>query len=109
MENNTFKGENSLYDYLNPNNTLTPLIELPPSLNPFYNDGVRISLKMMSMTPLANVKSIPAWNMLFKAGESGELKDIDTLIENSSGNTVYSLGILGKLFEIPVTKGYGFT
>ena len=104
MENNTFKGENSLYDYLNPNNTLTPLIELPPSLNPFYNDGVRISLKMMSMTPLANVKSIPAWNMLFKAGESGELKDIDTLIENSSGNTVYSLGILGRLFEIPVTK-----
>lgn len=104
MENNTFKGEQGLYNYLNPENTLTPLVELPPSLNPFYNDGVRISLKMMSTTPLANIKSLPAWNMLFKASESGSLKDIDTLIENSSGNTVYSLGILGRIFGIPVTK-----
>jgi cysteine synthase/rhodanese-related sulfurtransferase len=104
MENNTFSGKEGLYDYLNPENVMTPLVELPPSLNPFYDDNVRISLKMMSTTALANVKSIPSWNMLLRAYESGELKNVDTLIENSSGNTVYSIGIFGRLFGIPTTK-----
>ena len=104
MENNVYSGKQGLYDYLNPHNAITPLVELPPSLNPFYDDGVRVSLKMMSTTPLANVKSLPAWNMLEQAKISGSLKGIHTMIENSSGNTVYSLGILGKIFGIPNTK-----
>lgn len=104
MENNVYSGKEGLYNYLNPHNAITPLVELPPSLNTFYDDGVRVSLKMMSTTPLANVKSLPAWNMLEKASSLGSLDQIDTIIENSSGNTVYSLGILGKLFGIQNTQ-----
>ena len=104
MKNNTFIGKDSLYKYLNPYNTITPLVELSEILNPFYKDGVRVYLKMMSATSLANIKSLSAWNMLKEAENKNELKDIDTLIENSSGNTVYSLSILGRIFGISTTK-----
>ncbi len=102
---NVFDGENSVLDYLNPdNNPHIPLVELPDSLNPFVNQKVRIFAKMMNTLPLANVKSLPAYNMLTEAQQRGELQNIDTLIENSSGNTVFSLAIIGKLLGINSTK-----
>jgi cysteine synthase A len=36
-----------------------PLVELPQHLNPYYNDGVRIYAKMMTMHPANNVKAMP--------------------------------------------------
>ena len=104
MENNVYSGEQGLYNYLNPHNAVTPLVELSPNLNPFYDDGMRVFLKMMSTTPLANVKSLPAWSMLEQAKKSDSLQGVETLIEISSGNTVYSLGVIGKFFGIPNTK-----
>jgi cysteine synthase A len=104
MDHNIYKGKQGLYDYLDPYNAITPMVELPPGLNQFYDDGVRVYLKMMSVTPLGNVKSLPAWGMLYQAQKSDDLKGVDTIVENSSGNTVYSLGILGKLFGISTTK-----
>jgi cysteine synthase/rhodanese-related sulfurtransferase len=56
------------------------------------------------MVPLANVKSLPAFNMLDRARESGRLKGVRAVIENSSGNTVFSLAVIARAFGIGRTK-----
>jgi cysteine synthase len=50
-----------------------------------------------------NIKSIPAYSMLAKAAERGELADVQRIIESSSSNTVLSLSVIGKLFGIDNT------
>lgn len=102
--NNVFEGENSLLDYLNPGNIVTPLVELPAALNPFRKDGVRIFAKLMNALPLANMKSVPAYNMLLREKNSGGLQNKRVVIENSSGNTVFSLAVIARTMGIPVTK-----
>ncbi|RMG05515.1 MAG: pyridoxal-phosphate dependent enzyme [Acidobacteria bacterium] len=102
---NVFSGPNAVRDFLNPdNNPMIPLVELPDHCNPFRNDGVHIYAKLMNMLPLANIKSLPAFNMLLEAEESDRLKNVHTLIENSSGNTVFSLATIARLFGIEKTK-----
>jgi cysteine synthase A len=105
-ELNVFKGKNSLIDYLNPKFHLTPLVELPKNLNPFYEDGVRIYAKLLNTLPLTNIKSIPAFNMLKEMDRESKLKNVHTIIENSSGNTVLSLAVIGRLLGIPKTKAF---
>lgn len=57
---NVYKGPDSVKDYFNPDRApLLPLVELPNSLNPYRQDGVRIYAKMMTMHPANNVKSMP--------------------------------------------------
>lgn len=57
---NIYKGPDSLKDYFNPDVTPPlPLVELPESLNPYWQDGVRIYAKMMTMHPANNVKAMP--------------------------------------------------
>jgi hypothetical protein len=57
---NTFDGDNAVLDFLNPDKAIyTPLVEIPSSLNPYRNKGVRIFAKMMNSLPLANIKSLP--------------------------------------------------
>lgn len=98
---NMYAGENSIRDFLNPdNNPPLPLVELPKSLNPYRAKGVRIFAKLMNFLPLGNVKSLPAYNMLHEKDLSG----IETIIENSSGNTVFSLAVVGRAFGVPRTK-----
>ena len=54
----------------------------------------------MQFVPLYNIKSLPAWSMF--AGISAEnLKNINHLVEYSSGNTVLSLTVLAKHFGVP--------
>ena len=102
---NTYAGPNAILDFLNPDNApYIPLVELPESLNPYTDKGVRIFAKLMNMLPLMNVKSLPAYNMLLDQKSKGELSGIDTVIENSSGNTVFSLAVLARLMGIPRTK-----
>lgn len=104
---NVFRGDNAILDYLNPESQFfTPLVELPKILNPFYDDGVRIYAKLLNALPLTNVKSIPAFNMLRELDRKGKLKDIHTIIENSSGNTVLSLAVIGRLLGVPNTKAF---
>ncbi len=104
---NVFKGKNSVLNYLDPESEIfTPLVELPKALNPFYNDGVRIYAKLLNTLPLTNVKSIPAFNMIMEMHKRSKLNNIHTIIENSSGNTVLSLAIIGKLIGIPKTKAF---
>jgi len=102
---NKFQGGNAIKDFLNPDkNPMIPLVELPEHCNPFAKDGVRIFAKLMNMLPLANVKSLPALNMLLEAERKKQLKNVHTLIENSSGNTVFSLATIARLFGIENTK-----
>jgi hypothetical protein len=57
---NAYSGPDALQNYFDPDRTpMIPLVEIPPSLNPYYNDGVRIHAKMMSMHPSNNVKIMP--------------------------------------------------
>jgi cysteine synthase len=99
--NNVFKGENSIKDFLNPDlHPALPLVELPESINPFLKDGVHIYAKLMYFLPLLNIKSLPALNMLLEAEKDGKLKEVNTIIENSSGNTAFSLAIMAKIFGI---------
>jgi cysteine synthase/rhodanese-related sulfurtransferase len=102
---NVFSGKNAMLDFLNPdNNPPIPMVELSDALNPFRKEGVRIYAKLMNTLPLNNVKSLPSYNMLMEAKERGDLDNIDTVIENSSGNTVFSLAVVGRLLGIPHTK-----
>jgi cysteine synthase A len=102
---NVFSGPDSVKDFLNPDcNPPLPLVEIPKHLNPFAEDGVRIFAKLMNFLPLANVKSLPAYNMLLEREKAGELGGVNSLIENSSGNTVFSLAVIGRLFGVPKTR-----
>jgi hypothetical protein len=57
---NVYLGPDAVRKYFDPDvHPFLPLIELPQTLNPFYEDGVRIYAKMMSMHPANNVKIMP--------------------------------------------------
>ena len=102
---NVFKGKTAVLDFLNPENTpYTPLVEIPESLNPYRKNGVRIFVKLMNALPLSNIKALPAYYMLIDEKGKGGLDNIDTIIENSSGNTVFSLAVIARLIGIPHTK-----
>ncbi|KAF7587815.1 hypothetical protein BBP40_006696, partial [Aspergillus hancockii] len=91
---NVFKGPDSLAHYFDPDSSPpVPLVELPDRLNPLRSDGVRIYAKMLTALPAQNVKSLPALNMLYAAGDSLHDK---TIVEASSGSTILSLGILAR-------------
>ena len=96
-----FEGPNALKDFLNPaNNPPLPLVELPDRLNPFRKQDVRIFAKLMYLLPLLSIKSLPALNMLLEADAAGDFDGVNTIVENSSGNTAFSLGVLANLFAI---------
>ena len=98
---NTFEGNTAVLDFLNPDNApYVPLVEIPDHVNPYRKDGIRVFAKLMNALPLANIKSLPAYNMLAEKKKNGNLEGIDTIIENSSGNTVFSLAVIAKLMGI---------
>jgi cysteine synthase A len=96
-----FEGPTALADFLNPNNhPPLPLVELPERLNPFHAQGVRIFGKLMYLLPLLNMKSLPAINMLSEAQSSKSLDGVHTIVENSSGNTAFALGVAAHAIGI---------
>lgn len=98
--NKVFKGEKAIIDFLTPGSLgMTPLIELPSSINKFNKDKVRIFVKLMQFVPLGNIKSMPSWIML-SGIDKDTLKKTKHLVEYSSGNTVLSLAILSRHFGI---------
>lgn len=76
----------------------TPLVEL----NNLNNKGskVRILAKLEGANPGGSVKDRPAYWMVKKAEESGELKKGKTILEPTSGNTGIALAMIGA------AKGY---
>ncbi len=104
---NVFKGEKSIEKFLNPGeHPMMPLVELPESLNPFAAQRVRIFAKLMTFSPLGNVKSVPAFNMIQALYQRGELDQVENVIENSSGNTVFSLALAAQQFGVKNTSSY---
>ncbi len=100
---NVFCGQDAIRRFLDPDcNPPLPLVELPDWLNPFAEQRVRIFAKLMYLLPLLNLKSLPALNMLRDASE--KLEGVHTVVENSSGNTAFSLAIVARLFGIQSTK-----
>jgi cysteine synthase len=100
-ELNVFSGPHSLKEFLNPENfPSTPLVELPPSLNPFHQNAIRIFAKLAYLTPLLNIKQLPVFNMLQEAEENGHLDGVHTVVESSSGNTGFTLAVMARLFGI---------
>jgi len=96
-----FEGPNAIRDFLNPeNNPATPLVELPDRLNPFRAQNVRIFGKLMYLLPLLSIKSLPAIKMLADAEAAGDLKGVHTIVESSSGNTAFALGVVAPQFGI---------
>src|SRR5208283_4138654 len=75
-----------------------PLVELPEELNPFAGQKVRIFAKLLYLLPLLNLKSLPVLKMLHEA--SDKLDGVHTIVENSSGNTAFSLAIMARLFGV---------
>ncbi len=87
----TYHGPDAIYRYLSPApDRYIPLVELPTALNPYLEAyDIHISVKLMNTLPLANVKSVPAWNLLQPDVASGRY-----IVESSSGNTVFSMGLI---------------
>jgi cysteine synthase len=101
--NNVFTGSDALKNFLNPDcNLPLPLVELPDRLNPFAGQRVRIFAKLMYLLPLLNLKSLPALNMMLETGD--KLAGVHTIVENSSGNTAFSLAIMAPLFGIQTVR-----
>jgi cysteine synthase B len=75
----------------------TPLVTLQ-RLNP--NNSNRISLKLEGNNPASSVKDRPAYSMIKRAEERGEITPGDILVEATSGNTGIALAM------IAATKGY---
>lgn len=70
----------------------TPLVQLT-KLNP--NPAVQIYAKLEGSNPGGSVKDRPAWYMIKKAIESGELTSDKTILEPTSGNTGIALAMIG--------------
>lgn len=104
---NVFEGPDALKDFLNPGrHPNLPMVELPADLNPFADENVRIFAKLMGMSPLANVKAVPAFNMIREMFKRGELEGVERLVENSSGNTVFSLALAARQYGVERTQSY---
>lgn len=75
----------------------TPLVELTNLNN---NSKVRIFCKLEGCNPSGSVKDRPAYYMIKKAEESGELTSDKIILEPTSGNTGIALAMIGA------AKGY---
>ncbi len=103
---NTFSGPDALRDFLDPGKSVpTPLVELPPTLNPLHKEKVHIYAKAAFLSPLFNIKQIGALGLLRDAAAAGRLRGVHTLVESSSGNMILGLAVLAKYFGIPRVVG----
>ncbi|MFA5308392.1 MAG: cysteine synthase family protein [Dehalococcoidales bacterium] len=75
----------------------TPLVEL---VNLNGKSGVKIFAKLEGNNPGGSIKDRPAYYMIKKAEESGELTRDKTIIEPTSGNTGIAIAMIGA------AKGY---
>ncbi|KAI1283514.1 tryptophan synthase beta subunit-like PLP-dependent enzyme [Xylaria sp. FL0933] len=102
---NVFKGQDAVQQYFDPDSAPPlPLVELPPCLNPYHQEGVHIYAKMMTMHPANNVKCMPAMNLLEKGVVPGKT---NTIVEYSSGSTVISMSLVARaIYGIPDVRAF---
>ena len=70
----------------------TPLVQL----------GEKLFAKLETYNPTGSIKDRMAYYVLSKAIEAGQLKDGDTIVEASSGNTGIAFSMLGAVMGHPV-------
>ena len=75
----------------------TPLIEVVNLVN---KPNVKLYLKLEGNNPGGSVKDRPAFNMISEAAKRGDLKEGDTLVEATSGNTGIALAYVAQLFKL---------
>jgi cysteine synthase len=76
-------------------------LPLDERINPFVDDGLRISAVMAcDLPPQQNIKILSVLGMLLDAHESGGLVGVKELIEATSGNTGLALIALARYFGI---------
>ena len=100
-DKNIYLGASGLLNYLsNHNKPYIPIVELNQDLNPFLEShNIHMSVKLMNTLPLNNVKSLPADNLLSNLDCRNK-----NIIESSSGNTVFSMGILANKYGVKKVK-----
>ena len=93
MNKEVYIGTDAIARYLTPSSErYVPVVELPKELNPYLEShGVHMSVKLMNTLPLGNVKALPAWHLL----QDENVKNRQ-IVESSSGNTVFSMGLLAR-------------
>lgn len=97
-----FSGINSVQDTLNPEHYFfPPLVQIPDSLNPFTNERVDI-FASCAYRNHDNIKMLAAWNMLYEATISGELRGKHTVVESTSGNMGLALGAIARFYGLDV-------
>lgn len=72
----------------------TPLVQVQ-RMNP--NSSNTILLKLEGNNPAGSVKDRPAYSMILRAEERGDIKPGDTLIEATSGNTGIALAMVAAM------------
>ena len=72
----------------------TPLVALQ-RMNP--NESNTILLKLEGNNPAGSVKDRPAYSMILRAEQRGDIKPGDTLIEATSGNTGIALAMVAAM------------
>ncbi|MEQ6123483.1 cysteine synthase CysM [Pseudotenacibaculum sp. MALMAid0570] len=71
----------------------TPLVEAKNILN---KEGVKLLLKLEGNNPGGSVKDRAAYNMIYEAIKRRNVKEGDTLVEATSGNTGIALALMAK-------------
>ena len=80
----------------------TPVVEIR-KLRDGIDPRVRIWAKLEGFNPAGSVKDRPAWNMIRRGLESGDLAPGKTIIDSTSGNTGIALAMLGAALGYPVS------
>lgn len=66
------------------------------------NDKVQLYFKLEGQNPGGSVKDRPAYNMIRKAMDRGEITPETKLIEATSGNTGIALALIARLFNLHI-------
>ncbi len=79
----------------------TPLVRIRNVSREIAPD-VEVFAKLEGFNPAGSVKDRPAWNMIRRGIESGELTPGKTILDSTSGNTGIALAMIGAAFGYPV-------
>ncbi|MFK2819517.1 cysteine synthase CysM [Flavobacteriaceae sp. LMIT009] len=75
----------------------TPLVD---ASNLISKENVRLLLKLEGNNPGGSVKDRPVLNMITEALKRGDIKEGDTLVEATSGNTGIALAYISRVFGL---------
>ncbi len=75
----------------------TPLVEVK---NIFNKEGVKLLVKLEGNNPGGSVKDRAAYNMIYQAIKRKNIKEGDTLVEPTSGNTGIALALMAKVLNV---------